>query len=70
VPRHGIGQRADFGIVQVRILSALKINKGKIMQAFEKEFSRAARFYCKRGEAIMEMLPVAKEVDARGQFKT
>ena len=40
------------------------------MQAFEKEFSRAARFYCKRGEAIMEMLPVAKEVDARGQFKT
>ena len=42
---------------------------GEIMQAFEKEFSRAARWYCKRGEAIMEMLPVAKEVDARGQLR-
>jgi len=40
------------------------------MQAFEKDFSKAAHWYCKRGEAIMEILPVAKEMDTRGQFKT
>jgi len=40
------------------------------MQAFESEFSKSARWYCKRGEAIMEILPVAKEMDTRGQFKT
>jgi len=39
------------------------------MQAFEKEFSRSARWYCKQGVAIIEQLPVQKEIDNRGRLR-
>ena len=39
------------------------------MQKFEAEFMRAARYYCKKGIAILEHLPVQKEIDARGQLR-
>ena len=39
------------------------------MQKFESEFSKAARWYCKKGLVIMELLPVQKEVDDRGNLR-
>lgn len=38
------------------------------METFEAEFSKAARWYASKGIAIMELLPVQREMNDRGEL--